>query len=239
MKKISCDICPNTSCLIKKNFVQNWSGYIEKEKYQALYKKDYSVFSVGSPILGFFFVQNGMVKEFILRPHNEVEIVRFANNGQVLGHAGFENNYYSFGADAKVDSVICFFSNETLKEMYASSPALLYDLMVYFSNEHSESTYRLMCISQMNLREKVASVLYYLYRTFGLNGKRELLEIFNRDDIASLACTTSEQVSRQLSDFQKERIIEKRSRKIAILLPDELKNIIKDYEILFKSETTI
>jgi CRP-like cAMP-binding protein len=239
LKKISCDTCPNVSCLIRKNFVPEWAGFLEREKYQALYRKDYAIFSVGNPITGLFFVQGGMIKEFILRPQNEVEIVRFANSGRVFGHAGFDNNYYSFGADAKIDSIVCFFSNEALRQMYESSPKLLYDLMVFFSNEHSDSTYRLMCLSQMNLREKIASVLYYLYRTFGLNSEKELLEYFNRDDIASLACTTSEQVSRQLSDFQKERIIEKRSRKIAILLPEELKNIIKDYEILFKSETTL
>jgi CRP-like cAMP-binding protein len=235
LKKISCEDCPNVSCLIKRNFVQSWTDLIEKGKYQALYKKDYSVFSVGNPIMGIFFVQGGMIKEFILRPHNEVEIVRFANTGQVFGHAGVGNNAYPFGADAKVDSVVCFFTNDTLKQLYDMNPQLMYDLMVFYSNEHSDSTYRLLCLSQMNLREKVATVLYYLYGNFGLNGKGELPEIFNRDDIASLACTTSEQVSRQLSDFQKERIIEKRSRRIAILMPQELKSIIKDYHILFKS----
>lgn len=231
MKKISCDICPNSSCLIKKNFVSQWAGFIEKEKYQAIYKRDYSVFSVGNLITGLYFVQGGMIKEFILRPHNDVEIVRFANEGMVFGHAGFNNNFYSFGADAKIDSVICFFNNEALKEMYVSNPQLLYDLMLYYSNEHSESTYRLMSISQMNLREKIASVLYYLHTKFGLNEDNELPEYFTRDDIASLACTTAEQVSRQLSDFQKENIIDKRARKIAILKPSKLKNIIEDYLI--------
>ncbi len=235
MRRISCDICPNSSCLIKKNFVPEWSNFIEKEKYQAFYKKDYSVIGVGSPVVGLYIVQSGMIKEFILRPHNDIEIVRFANEGKVFGHTGFENNLYSFGADAKIDSIVCFFVNEALNEMYVTNPKLLYDLMLFYSNEHSESTYRLMSISQMNLREKIASVLHYLYQNFGLNENNELLECFNRDDIASLACTTSEQVSRQLSDFQKENIIEKRTRRIAILKPARLKEIIRDYSISPKS----
>ncbi len=238
MKKISCDSCPNNSCLIKKNFIKEWSSFLEHEKYQALYKKDYSVFSVGNPILGLFFVQSGMIKEFILRPHNEVEIVNFASIGQVFGHAGFENNFYSFGADAKIDSIICFFNNEILREMYVSNPKLLFDLMLFYSNEHSESTYRLMSISQMNLREKVASVLFYMFRKFGLNSQNELPEYFTREDIASLACTNSEQVSRQLSDFQKERIIEKRTRKIAILQPAKLKEIVSEYLEYYNIATT-
>ena len=237
MKKVSCALCPNSSCLIKKNFVPEWAGFLEQEKYQAAYKKDHSIFSVGNPILGIFFVQSGMIKEFILRPHNEVELVSFACEGQVFGHAGFENNFYSFGADAKIDSIVCFFKNEIIKEMYVSNPNLLYDLMLFYSNEHSETTYRLMSISQMNLREKIASVLFYLYRKFGLNTENELQEYFTREDIASLACTTSEQVSRQLSDFQKEKLIEKRARRIAILQPQKIKTIISDYLEYFKSAT--
>ena len=173
-----------------------------------------------------------------MRPHNEVEIVNFASAGQVFGSAGFDNNFYSFGADAKIDSIICFFNNEILKELYVSNPKLLYDLMLFYSREHSESTYRLMSISQMNLREKVASVLFYLVRKFGLNSQNELPEYFTREDIASLACTNSEQVSRQLSDFQKERIIEKRTRKIAILQPAKLKEIISEYLEYYNVATT-
>ena len=191
MKSISCALCPNNSCLIKKNFVPEWAAFLEEEKYQALYKKDHSIFSVGNPILGIFFVQSGMVKEFILRPHNEVEIVSFACDGQVFGHAGFDNNYYTFGADAKIDSIVCFFANDIMKEMYVSNPNMLYDLMQFYSNEHSESTYRLMSISQMNLREKIASVLHYLYGKFGVNSANEMPEYFTREDIASLACPMS------------------------------------------------
>ena len=235
MKKVSCYLCPNVSCLIKKNFVSAWANYIESGKHQAFYKKDHSIFSTGNEISGIYFVQSGMIKEFILRPHSEAEIVRFAKEGQAFGHAGLGNQYYSFGADAKTDAVVCFFTNEVLNEMYALNPRLLYDLMLFYSNEHSESTYRLMCIFQMNLREKIASVLFYLYDKFGLNEDKELAEHFTRDDIASLACTTSEQVSRQLSDFEKERIIEKRARKIAIVNIQQLKNIIRNYLVLLKT----
>lgn len=235
MKKVSCDICPNETCLIKRNFITDKALFIEDEKYQAFYKKDHAVFCVGDPISGLYFVQNGMIKEFILRPHNDVEIVRFADEGKVFGRAGFEKDFYTFGADAKVDSVVCYFSNDALNEMYTANPKLLYEMMLFFSNENDESTYRLICLSQMNLREKIASVLYYLFENFGLNGDNELLECFTRDDIASLACTNAEQVSRQLSDFQKEGIIDKRARKIAILKPQKLKDIIKDYLVVSNS----
>jgi CRP/FNR family transcriptional regulator, anaerobic regulatory protein len=231
LEKISCRSCLNSACIIKKNLIEKWDDFIEKEKVQAIYKKDYSVFGAGNPINGLFFVQNGLIQEYMLNPRNEVEIVRFAGDGEVFGHAGFENSFYTFGADAKIDSVICFILNDSLKNMYELNQNLLYDLMLYYSNEHSETTYRLLTISQMNLREKIASVLSYLYEKFGLNEEKEILECITREDIASLACTTFEQVSRQLSDFQREKLIEKHSRRIAILNPDKIKDIIREYKI--------
>ena len=81
----------------------------------------------------------------------------------------------------------------------------------------------------MNLREKIADALLFIALNFGLSEQNELRESFSREDIASLTSTTTEQVSRQLSDFEKENIIEKRSRKIALLQPAKLKIIVQPY----------
>ena len=194
-----------------------------------MYRKGYSIFDPGKPIPGLYVVQQGMVKEYISGPGNKMEIIRFANNGHAFGHPGYKNETYAFGAEAKVDSTVCFFENKALYELILLNPKSVFDFMLFYSSEHSESLYRSMSISQMNLRQKIAMVLYYFYRRFGLNSEKEILDCFTREDIANLACTTLEQVSRQLSEFEEENIIEKRARKIAILHSSKLKSIIKNY----------
>ena len=81
----------------------------------------------------------------------------------------------------------------------------------------------------MNLREKIAAAILHLIQNFGPNKTMELTERFNREDMASLVCTTPEQVSRQLSDFEREKLIQKRGRKIIVLNPAKLKAIIEGY----------
>lgn len=221
-------MCHNTSCLIRKNFSPEWAGIIEKDRSQAIYRKGYSVFEQGMPASGLFFVQKGLVREYVSGGGGRTDIFRFVKAGEVFGHT-LINNSYSVSAEAKVDSAVCFFDNNTLYELYRCKPVAVYDFMQFYSNEHSEFVQRLMRITKMSLRQKVASVLYYLYRHFGINTEKELPDCFNREDIAGLAMTNAEQVSRQLSDFEQEKIIEKRARKIAIMQPSKLKAIIKDH----------
>ena len=171
-----------------------------------------------------------MIREYLAGPKRKVELFRFIKAGQVFGHV-LANNNYSTGAEAKVDSVVCFFDRNVLHELSKLNPKSVIDLLTLTSNDHSETIHRLISIQNMDLRQKVASVLYNLYRQFGVNSDKELPECFNREDIAGLAMTTAEQVSRQLSEFEEEGLIEKRARRIGIMQPSKLKSIIRDYLI--------
>jgi len=220
-------MCHNTSCFIRKNFFPEWTSIVEKEKSQATYRKGYSVFEQGMPATGLFFVHKGLIREYVAGSGDKMDIFRFVKAGEIFGHTLINNNY-SVSAEAKVDSSVCFFENRAVYELYKFNPRSAYDFMLFYSHEHSEFVHRLRSITKMGLRQKIASVLYYLYRHYGINTEKELPDCFNREDIAGLAMTTAEQVSRQLSDFEEEKLIEKRARKIAIMQPSKLKAIIKD-----------
>ena len=53
----------------------------------------------------------------------------------------------------------------------------------------------------------------------------------SRQDIADLAGTTAEQVTRQLSDFENEKLIARNKREIIFLNIKKLENIVSDYKI--------
>jgi len=230
-KRIECISCTNSLCLIKKNFFFDQNITLESQKQQSIHKKGNYVFQAGNPIRGLNIIQNGVIELFYPGMNGKMEVVRFAGNGHVFGHVGLENQIYPSNAIAKEDTLVCFFENNVLFEMYQSSPQFIFDLLSFFSKQHNKTVYRLIFNAKMNLREKVADALVYLYKNFGLNEMGELKECFSRDDIASLACTTTEQVSRQLSDFEKDKIIEKHSRRISILKPEKLKQITENFRI--------
>ena len=67
---------------------------------------------------------------------------------------------------------------------------------------------------------------------FGLNEQGELNVLFSRLDIASIAGVPREQAVRQLSDFEEEGYISKHSRRIAILNPEGLSELISNHNLL-------
>ena len=113
--------------------------------------------------------------------------------------------------------------------MYLSNPQIAFDLMYYFSDLFNRVTHRLKIIAMMNLREKIAEGLIHVATHFGVNSKNELSSRISRDDIAGLVCTTPQQVSRQLSEFEEEKLIGKNGRAIVILNKEKLQEIIAKY----------
>jgi CRP-like cAMP-binding protein len=155
------------------------------------------------------------------------QIVRFASDGHILGHRGFGNDVYPISAVAMEDSIICFIENNTLYDLFMNNPELTYSMMMYYSRELRKVEDRMKNIAQMNIREKIAETLLLVLENFGLNDQHELDVHFTREDIAAAAGTTSEQVVRQLTEFEEEGLIAKRGRKIAILKTDALRKIIQ------------
>ncbi len=228
-EKKTCADCINSNCLVKKNFTIDHLNNWESQKIVNQYKKGDSIFSKDDSIIGLNIVMTGAVELFLNGYDNKMEIVRFAGNGDIFGHISIENENYPSNSIAKVDTVVCFFRNSTLLEMHQSNPKFAFELISFFSRNHNKTVKRLIQNLRMNLREKVAEALITLYNQFGLDENKELIDCFNREDIASLANTNAEQVSRQLSEFEKEKIIEKRSRRIAILDIQKLKKITHYY----------
>jgi len=65
-----------------------------------------------------------------------------------------------------------------------------------------------------------------------MNPETKILNIvLSRQDIADLAGTTAEQVTRQLSDFENEKLITRNKREIIFLNINKLENIVSDYKI--------
>lgn len=227
MVTIDCKSCINIHCFIHKNLTPEWiKNYV---KFQISFKQGQHIIVEGTPVLGIYFILIGKVKIFFTGINGKQQIVRFANDGHIIGHRGLGNDIYPISAIAMEDSTICFIDNETLNEMFLSNPKFTFDMMMFYSRELRKMENRMKNIAQMNVREKVADTLLLLVENFGLNADNEIDVTFNREDIANTAGTNVEQVTRQLSDFTSEGLIVKQGKKIAIANQDGLKKIISQH----------
>ncbi len=229
---IECNDCENEKCFIKLGCFGEMMNKIRKNKNQIWYKKGDSIFREGEPIYGIHFIQQGGVKVVTTILHGREQIVRLAREGQILGHRGLGRTFYYFNAVALVDSLVCFVDNELFYEACLNCPTFAYNLIFFYASELRRAELRVKNQAQMNIREKVAMAFIYSYEIFGMNPVTKMLNIsLSRQGIADIAGTTPEQVTRQLSIFEDEKLIDRNKREIIFLNIKGLEDIVRDYKI--------
>ncbi len=237
MKKAgSCIDCFNPGCFIKY-CSSKWIKEIETHKTEVSYKKGQAVFAAGEFVNGLFFIKDGQVKVVSSGLNDKEQIVRLATSGHILGHRGSNGETYPISAVAMKDSVVCFVKNETISEAFLKNPEFTVKLMLFYSKELRGIEARIKYLSQMTVREKVAFALLYLktifgYQAQGTTNKGQLLNVqISRTDIAGICGTNEEQVIRNLSDFEQEKLIAKEGKKIRIVNESTLYGILKVYNL--------
>jgi len=213
----SCNDCLNYNCLIKSN-QQNFSNsdFLENKNNLKL-KKGQQFIIEGTPVNGLFFILSGTVKVFRTGINGREQIVRFAKEGEIIGHRGFgTQEYYSIGA-----TVI-------LQKVLINNPEFTYDFMLFYANELNRSESKVKSISQMTVRERVIDTLLYIHRKFDdLDGFINLT--LSRKEYADYAGTTEQQVIRVFSALKKEGLINAQGKKIGIVDIESLKREINEH----------
>lgn len=227
-KKIKCSEC-QCNCFMKLCKTKN----IQKMPVgQYFVRKGEYIFKEGDYVTEMYFVQRGKVKIISTGLDGKKHIVRLATDGHILGHRGYGNEIYPVSAIALEDSKICSVDNTTLYELMKINFDFSYQLMMFYSSELRKSELRVKCFAQMTVKEKVIYAIIYIIDTFGLDSNNALNGPITRQEIASIAGTNDEQVSRALLELKKRGLISTNKRKIIINDYETLKSCLNHYGII-------
>ena len=231
-----CTTCTNENCLIKRNIhIPKIDKYID-EKHSVKCKKTQQFILEGAPAHGLFFVKKGKVKVVKTGIYGREQIVRFAHNGEIIGHRGFgQKKKYPVGAVAIEDSILCNFTNDVLAEMLTDIPELTYELMLFYAEELNRSETKVRKFAQMSVREKVIDAFLYIYRKFNQDEEGFFNIQLPRKDYADFAGTTEEQVIRIISSLKKENLLKSKGKKLGITNLELLKNEISEHNFFLDS----
>ena len=231
----SCEACENIKCIIKRNLKTDSGSEFSMLKTEIKCKKGQQFILEGAPVNGLFFILKGKVKVFRTGINGREQIVRFAKSGEIIGHRGFgTEEYYSIGAIALEDTVLCYFSKEVLQEVLLKNPVFTYDFMLFYADELNRSEAKVKSISQMTVRERVVDTLLYIHRKF--KQKNNFLDlILSRKEYADYAGTTEEQIIRVFSVLKKENLIIASGKRIGIKNETKLKQEIEEHNYFIGS----
>lgn len=184
-----------------------------------------TIFREGNPVEGLFFLKNGLIKlsrkSLSLRGRigGEYFLCDILGPGNYIGLTDyFEKSIHNFQAVALQPSDIIFFAKSTLQNLLDKNIALMRELLSQSLQQNLSYQQRFYQHFLASVGERIASLLLDLSERFGeATPQGVVLNLkLSRSELAQLAGTINESLSRHLGDLKEEGIIDVQGKKITI-----------------------
>lgn len=178
------------------------------------------IFREGAKPVGIFYIRKGKIKKYKTDNTGKEHIFYVANTGELIGyHAVLSSENYPDSAATLEESIITFIPAGDFLAVLNHSAELSKRLLKILSHEFSVFINSISIFAQRPVRERIAITLILLREKFKqstVQGQPIAINI-SRDDIANMTGTTRENVTRFISDFKNEGLIQTIGRKIMIV----------------------
>jgi CRP-like cAMP-binding protein len=114
------------------------------------------------------------------------------------------------------DSLLCLIPKDQLDNLLNLYPDVAREFIKLLSNHIRDREEQLLQLAYNSVRKRMADTLMRLYRQQGGDFK------VSREDLAAMAGVATETVSRTLTDFKDENLIDKKGSQITVLSPERL-----------------
>jgi len=212
-----CSLCSTRINSVLKDCSPSCLDAISESKQCITYEKGNRVQISGGIVEGLFCLKHGKIKVFRNCESGEEVISRFIKPGEIFGSKDYRASEGSFSGSSLEDSEVCFIEQSALLSIINTHPELGVALIKFYQEKINEVEGRHYTLSMMNVPSKVAYALLVIHEAYG-NAASGMLNLqLSRKEIAGLASTTKEQVSKALSEFKRAGIIRTHGRQIEIV----------------------
>ncbi|MEM7401708.1 MAG: fumarate/nitrate reduction transcriptional regulator Fnr [Pseudomonadota bacterium] len=223
--KASCKNCSLVElCLPRGLNTDDLSTLDEMIQQRRLVQKTENIFSQGKRSNCIYAVRSGSVKTFTTDKNGEEQILGFHLPGEILGLDGMDNQIHSCSAVALDTSTICELPIDDLNVLCVKIPGLQQQLLSLISNEITKDHTMLMLLARRNAEQKLATFFINLSGRFKARGYSadEFDLTMSRYDIGNYLGLADETVSRLISKFKDNKIIDANRKQISILNHEKL-----------------
>jgi len=199
----------------------NSSGLQELEKIIAArkvrsVKKKQVVYYEGDNVSGLYLVMNGKVKTFKLSEDGRELLTGMYGSEDYFGITSLLLNApYAETAEALEDSTVCMLPKDLMDDLLNRYPDVARQFIQLISNNLQDKEEQLLQLAYHSVRKRMAEVLARLCKQEVQDA--EMILRVSRDNLAAMAGMATETVSRILSDFKDEGIIERKGSQIIVL----------------------
>lgn len=208
---IDCKKCNLKTGCIAKYLSSTELSYLAENKTNFKYKKGETIFSQNQLSKFIYFIQEGTIKIIRSSGNNLSAIASLAGSGDLIGFETLlPNKKYVSSALTLTESFVCRFEKsffiDFLNQYEQSSSLILNELIAQLTKAY-DTIYDLM---NKPVKSRLAKALLMLNPS-----DNELISV-SREDLARMIGATRETVTRMLTDFKINELIDIEQRKIAV-----------------------
>lgn len=199
---------------------------INQATIERKYRKNGTIFMEGEPGEGFHYIKSGKVKIVKLSADGREHIINILGPGEVFAEVLLFNDApYPATAVAVEDSCIGIIRNSELETALVEHPRLAVHVIKVMSKKLLFAQMKIKSLAFSDSNAKIAQALENLARRYGRKTDRglEIAVDITRQDVANLAGTTRETVSRVFSIMKKDKVLDDDERRIIVLDLDGLR----------------
>lgn len=193
------------------------------ERKVRTFKKRQVIYDEGDSLKGIWLVLSGKVKTTKLTEDGREFLTGIFEADHFLAtNALFSEGVYLDSATAIEESQLVIFPNAQFEEFISLFPDVAEKFIRILSNQVREKEEHLMQLAYHSVRKRVAEALLKFYRQRSNTDNSVLI---SRSNLAAMTGTAQETVSRTLTDFCDEGLIEKKGGTVIVLNEQKLERL--------------
>ena len=196
------------------------------KRRQSVNKNNF-LFRMGDSLKAVYAIRSGSFKTYLTNPDGTEQIVGFSLPGELLGMDAISENHHTCTVKALETSSVCEIPFERLESLARDIPNLQHQLFRLMSKEIQQDQNLMLLLAQMPAETRLASFLLGMSERLNKRGyaANEFNLSMSRGDIANLLGMAVETISRLLSHFQENSLLNVERKHITILNLDELRKL--------------
>lgn len=227
--KIAC-----STCNLRELCLPLGLGLHEIEKLEGLVatrkkiKRGDSLFRAGDRFDALFAVRLGFLKSTVISNDGREQVTGFHMAGEIVGLDGISSETHSCDTVALEDTEVCVIPYDRLEEVATAVPVLRNHFHKVMSREIVREHGVMLLLGSMHAEERLAAFLLNLSQRFETRGysRTEFVLRMTRAEIGSFLGLKLETVSRVLSRFAQEGVIDINQKHVRIVDPEGLRKIV-------------
>lgn len=207
-------------------FTDEQARRLKDNSFVVSHRKGEEIYTQDRPISHLMFLSQGLVKIYKRDPKKHSVIIKLEVPNHYIGlFSSFYDTRYHFSAAALEDCEIIYINNQIVHELILENGQYAMQLIKQFSVDGMLLMNKLTYYPQKQVAGRIAEVL--LLFAYEIYKNEQFTLPFSRQELADLVFSTKESVSRTLTEFKNDRMIEINDRQIHLKSIDLLNMLSK------------